>query len=113
MNVKLVSFSSFFTVRPILTFTSAAVKPLHTNATVKVWEVVGIVPDDDMFNCGGFKATASDDSTEIVYVNYKKNCQFLEINKLTITHTDFEVKLLHVKYNESILEGTGTTKLRA
>lgn len=66
-NVKLVSLSSFCTSRCISTFTSAAVKPLHVSVTEKVWDAVGITPDDDMFNFGVFKAVESDDSTVIVY----------------------------------------------
>lgn len=67
LNVKLTSFTPFITLRCISTFTSAAVKPLHVNAMEKVCGVVGIAPDDDMFNFGVFKATESDDSIEIVY----------------------------------------------
>lgn len=67
LKVKLVSFTSFLTLMCISTFTSAADNPLHATVTEKVCGIVGIVPDNDMFNFGVCKASGSDDSIEIVY----------------------------------------------
>lgn len=67
LNVNVVSFTPFFTLTCKSTLTSALAKPVHVNMTENVWGVVGIVPNDDMFNFGVFKASESEDSTEIVY----------------------------------------------